>query len=216
MRLVLVGPPGCGKGTQAALLRDRLGLTMVGTGDMFREAIRQQTPVGKIAQPLLAQGLLAPDHMVNELVAELFRATRPEKFVMDGYPRTYAQAIAFDSLLAQQFLHLHAVIYLNISDDEVVRRISSRRCCEQKDCSTCFNLAFRPPKVDGVCDRCGGKLVLRDDDKEETIRRRLVEFHRNNDALIEHYRRAGILKDVPAYDPPETVYQNLRAQLPPE
>lgn len=216
MRLVLVGPPGCGKGTQAALLRDRLGLTLVGTGDMFRTAIKQQTPVGLIAKPLIDKGLLVGDSVVNDLVAELFRATRPEKFVMDGYPRTYAQAIAFDSLLAQQFLNLDAVIYLAISDDEVVRRISSRRCCEKKDCLTCFNLAFRPPKVEGVCDRCGGKLLLRDDDKEETIRRRLVEFHRNNDALVEHYRRAGILKDVPAYDPPETVYENLRAVLPGE
>lgn len=214
MRLVLVGPPGCGKGTQAALLRDRLGLTMVGTGDMFRAAIKQNTPIGQIAKPLLDKGLLAPDGMVNDLVAELFRAKRPEKFVMDGYPRTYAQAIAFDSLLAQQFLNLHAVVHLTISDDEVVRRIGSRRCCENKECSTCFNLAFRPPKVGGVCDKCGSKLTLRDDDKEETIRRRLVEFHKNNDALIEHYRRAGILKDVSAYDPPETVYENLRRALP--
>ncbi len=214
MRLVLVGPPGCGKGTQAALLRDRLGLTLVGTGDMFREAIRQRTPVGLLAQPLLAQGLLAPDSVVNDLVAELFRAKRPGEFVMDGYPRTYAQAIAFDSLLAQQYLNLDAVVHLTIADDEVVRRIGSRRCCGNKECGASYNLAFRPPKADGVCDRCGGKLILRDDDKEDTIRRRLVEFHRNNDALVEHYRRAGILKDVSAYEPPEAVYENLRRALP--
>jgi adenylate kinase len=216
MRLVLIGPPGSGKGTQAHRLCERLGLTYIGTGDMFREAIRQQTPVGKIAKPLIDQGLLVDDSVVNDLVAELFRAKRPERFVADGYPRTYAQAIAFDSLLAQQFLNLHAVINLTIADDEVVRRIGSRRCCENKGCAQCFNLAFNPPKKDGVCDRCGGKLLLRDDDKEETIRRRLVEFHRNTDALIEHYRRAGILKEVSALDPVETVYENVRHALPGE
>jgi adenylate kinase len=181
---------------------------------MFREAIKQNTPVGQIAKPLIDRGLLVPDTVVNDLVAELFRAKRPERFVMDGYPRTYAQAIAFDSLLAQQFLHLHAVIHLTISDDEVVRRISSRRCCENKGCAVCFNLAFRPPKKEGVCDKCGGKLMLRDDDKEETIRRRLVEFHRNNDALVEHYRRAGVLTEVSAVEPPDVVYEHIRRLLP--
>ncbi|MCU0706407.1 MAG: adenylate kinase [Fimbriiglobus sp.] len=214
MRLVLVGPPGCGKGTQAERLCDRLGLNYIGTGNMFREAIKQNTPVGQIAKPLIDRGLLVPDTVVNDLVAELFRAKRPERFVMDGYPRTYAQAIAFDSLLAQQFLHLHAVIHLTISDDEVVRRISSRRCCENKGCAVCFNLAFRPPKKEGVCDKCGGKLMLRDDDKEETIRRRLVEFHRNNDALVEHYRRAGVLTEVSAVEPPDVVYEHIRRLLP--
>lgn len=216
MRLVLVGPPGSGKGTQAHRLCERLGLTYIGTGDMFREAIRQQTPVGRDAKSYIDQGLLVPDGVVNDLVAELFRARRPERFVMDGYPRTYAQAIAFDSLLAQQFLHLDAVVNLTIADDEVVRRISSRRCCENKACGVCYNLAFGPPKKDGVCDRCGGKLTLRDDDKEETIRRRLVEFHKNTDALIEHYRRAGILKEVSAVPPPEAVYAEIRHALPGE
>jgi adenylate kinase len=214
MRLVLVGPPGSGKGTQAEKLCERLGLAYIGTGNMFREAIKLRTPVGQIAKPLIDQGLLVRDDVVNDLVAELFRAKRPEKFVMDGYPRTYAQAIAFDSLLAQQFLNLDAVINLTIADDEVVRRIGSRRVCTNKTCGASYNLAFRPPKTDGVCDRCGGRLVLRDDDKEETIRRRLVEFHKNTDALIEHYRRAGILKDVSALDPMEQVYQNVRRVLP--
>ena len=216
MRLVLVGPPGCGKGTQAEKLRERLGLTCIGTGNMFREAIELNTPVGRIAKPLIDQGLLVPDSVVNDLVAELFRAARPERFVMDGYPRTYAQAIAFDSLLAQQFLNLNAVINLTISDDEVVRRIGSRRCCGNKECGVCYNLAFRPPKVAGVCDRCHSPLTHRDDDKEETIRRRLVEFHKNTDALLEHYRRAGILREVPALGPVEAVYESVRQALPGE
>lgn len=214
MRLVLVGPPGCGKGTQAERLEQRLGLRVIGTGNILRDAIKQQTEVGKIAKPLLDQGRLVPDEVVNEVVRDLFKAERPERFVMDGYPRTYAQAISFDALLRQHYLNLHAVVNLTISDAEVERRITSRRCCENKACLTCFNLAFRPPKAAGVCDRCGSTLVQRDDDKPDTIRRRLVEFHANTDGLLAHYRRAGLLCDVPATDDVETIYKNILARLP--
>ncbi len=214
MRLVLIGAPGSGKGTQADKLVERLGLRYIGTGNILRDAIKQQTEVGKIAKPLIDEGRLVPDHVVNDLVAELFRVARPERFVMDGYPRTYAQAISFDALLRQQYLNLDAVVNLTIADDEVERRITSRRCCENKACLTCFNLAFRPPKVDGVCDRCGSPLVLRDDDKPETIRRRLVEFHANTAGLLTHYRNAGLLRDVPATDGMEAIYANILRQLP--
>ena len=215
MRLVLVGPPGSGKGTQAERLCDRLGLTYVGTGDILRDAIRRQTPIGQQVDPLMRQGLLVPDPVVNEVVAELFqRPDRPERFVMDGYPRTYAQAIAFDALLRQQFLGLDAVVNLTIPDDEVVKRISGRRCCSSPDCAVCFHLVARPPKKPDVCDRCGSKLLLRNDDKEETVRRRLAEFHRNTDALIAHYRLQGLVKDVAATDPVEVIYQNIVAKLP--
>jgi adenylate kinase len=214
MRLVLVGPPGSGKGTQAEKLCERLGLAYVGTGNILREAIKQNTPVGQMAKPLIDRGLLVPDTVVNDVVAELFRSRRPERFVMDGYPRTYAQAIAFDALLSQEFLKLDAVVNLTIADDEVVRRIGSRRCCTKKDCGVCFNLAFRPPKKSGVCDRCGSPLELRDDDKEETVRRRLVEFHKNTNALLAHYRRAGLLRDVSALEPVDVVYKNIELALP--
>jgi len=215
MRLVLVGAPGSGKGTQAERLVARQGLVCIGTGDILRDAIKRQTDVGKLAKPLIDVGRLVPDEVVNDLVAELFRANRPDRFVMDGYPRTYSQAVAFDALLKQQYLSLDAVVNLTISDDEVVRRIGSRRCCDNKACRTCFNLAFRPPKADGVCDKCGSKLVLRDDDKPETIRRRLVEFHENTEGLLAHYRRAGLLRDVPATDGMEAIYENILRQLPP-
>lgn len=214
MRLVLVGPPGSGKGTQAKRLVERLGLSYVGTGDMLREAVRRQTEVGRLVEPLMKQGLLVSDVIVNEAVAELFRGEhRPERFVMDGYPRTYAQAIAFDALLAQQMLALDAVIDLDIADEEVVRRISGRWCCPKTDCGLCFHLTAQPPKVAGRCDRCGSELVQRADDKEETVRRRLTEFHRNTDDLVDHYRRRGLLREVPATDPPETIYQNILKAL---
>jgi adenylate kinase len=215
MRLVLVGPPGSGKGTQAERLCDRLHLTYVGTGDILRDAIRRQTPIGRQVDPLMRQGLLVPDPVVNDVVAELFqRPDRPERFVLDGYPRTYAQAIAFDALMRQQFLALDAVVSLTIPDDEVVKRISGRRCCSNPECLTCFHLIADPPKKSDVCDRCGSKLLLRTDDKEETVRRRLVEFHRNTDALIDHYRAQGLVKDVPATDPVEVIYRNIVAKLP--
>ena len=215
MRLVLVGPPGSGKGTQAELLVSRLGLRYIGTGEILRDAIRLQTPTGKLVEPLMKAGLLVPDHIVNDVVAELFRRTdRPESFVMDGYPRTYAQAIAFDALLAQQYLRLDAVIDLSIADEEVVRRISGRRCCTNKTCGALYHTIVKPPKVPGVCDKCGSPLLIRDDDKEETIRQRLLEFHKNTDSLLMHYEGRGLRRAVSATDPPETIYANVLKQLP--
>ncbi|HJZ57557.1 MAG TPA: adenylate kinase [Gemmataceae bacterium] len=211
MRLVLVGPPGSGKGTQAEKLVRRLGLTPIGTGDILRRAIQEGTPLGREVEPLLKQGLLVPDTIVNDLVAELFRGPNPPtRFVTDGYPRTYAQAIAFDALLAQQFLRLDAAIDLAIPDEEVVRRISGRRCCSNvASCGVCYNVFSVPPKAPGVCDVCGSPLIQRDDDREETVRRRLLEFHKNTDALIEHYRTKGLLREIPATDLPETIYANI-------
>ena len=210
MRLVLVGPPGSGKGTQADLLVQRLGLRYIGTGDILREAIRGGTEMGRRVKPLMDQGLLVPDSEVNGVVAELFRGeNRPERFVTDGYPRTYSQAVAFDALLAQQVLALDAVINLTIPDEEVVRRISGRRCCSNRACAVCYNLYYRQSKAPLKCDKCGSPLILRDDDKEETVRRRLGEFHKNTDALIDHYRKRGLLREVAATDPVETIYTNI-------
>jgi adenylate kinase len=210
MRLVLVGPPGSGKGTQAKRLCERLGVTYIGTGDMLRDAITRGTEMGQRVKPLMDQGLLVPDPEVNDVVAELFRAPdRPNSFVMDGYPRTYSQAIAFDALLRQQFLALDAVINLSIADDEVVKRIGGRRCCPKPGCGQCFHVEANPPKADLKCDRCGTALILRDDDKEQTVRRRLREFHRNTDRLIAHYRQQNLVRDVAAKDPVESIYANI-------
>jgi adenylate kinase len=214
MRLVLVGPPGSGKGTQAELLVKQLKLTYVGTGEILRDAIRRGTDMGNQVKPLMDRGLLVPDPIVNDVVAELFRSpARPNCFVMDGYPRTYSQAIAFDALLRQQFLALDAVINLTIADDEVVKRISGRRCCSKPSCGVCFNVNYKLPKLPTKCDECGSPLVLRDDDKEETVRRRLGEFHKNTEQLLTHYRQLNLVKDVSATDPPDTVYANIMRAL---
>lgn len=214
MRLVLVGPPGSGKGTQAERLVRKLGLTYIGTGAMLRDAISHGTEMGRQIKPLMDQGLLVPDGIVNDVVAELFRApNRPESFVMDGYPRTYSQAIAFDALLIQQFMDLDAVVNLTIPDEEVVRRIGGRRCCSNPACGVCYNVFFRPPKVAGKCDKCGSELFLRDDDREETVRRRLREFHNNTELLINHYRNRNLLRDVSAVDPVDVIEANIMRAL---
>jgi adenylate kinase len=201
MRLVLVGPPGSGKGTQAERLVKEFGVMSIGTGAMLRDAISRGTELGRQIKPLMDQGLLVADSVVNDVVAELFRGpNRPERFVMDGYPRTYSQAVAFDALLSQQFLALDAVINLTIPDEEVVKRIGGRRCCPNPACGASYNVYFRPPKVAGKCDKCGSELIVRDDDKEETIRRRLREFHKNTDLLISHYRNRNLLRDISAMD----------------
>jgi len=210
MRLVLVGPPGSGKGTQAELLVQRLGLRYIGTGDILREAIRAGTEMGQRVKPLMDRGLLVPDSEVNAVVAELFSGeNRPERFVTDGYPRTYSQAVAFDALLAREELALSAVVNLTIPDEEVVRRISGRRCCASAECAVCYNVFYRQSKAAGVCDKCGSPLMLRDDDKEETVRRRLGEFHKTTNALIEYYRKRNLLREVAATDPVETIYANI-------
>ncbi len=215
MRLVLVGPPGSGTGTQAELLVKRLGLTYVGTGEILRDAIRRQTELGKQVEQTIKKGLLVPDPIVNDVVAELFRGPhRPERFVMDGYPRTLSQAVAFDALLRQQFLRLDAVVNLAISDDEVVRRISGRWCCTNPACAVCYHLTARPPAVAGKCDLCGSPLGQRDDDREETVRRRLAEFHKTTDALLDQYERLGLVKNVSALDSVETIYGNILKVLP--
>src|SRR5437773_10801787 len=162
MRLILVGPPGSGKGTQAKLLSSRLGLVHISTGDILREAVRQNTPLGQVALPYMRSGQLVPDDLVNEFVAEHFRKEdRPERFAMDGYPRTLAQAASFDQVLRQQFLDLSAVIVLRVNDEEIIRRLSGRWICSKADCQATYHVTANPPRVPGICDRCGSKLIQR-------------------------------------------------------
>src|SRR6266852_4530802 len=150
MRLILIGPPGSGKGTQAKLLGDRLGLVHIATGDILREAIRLGTAAGRKAEPFVNNGKLVPDDLVNELVADRFRRPdRPERFVLDGYPRTLAQAASFDQVLRQQFLDLTAVLVFRVRDEEIVRRLSGRWTCP--NCKATYHTVHKPPRTAGVC-----------------------------------------------------------------
>ena len=216
MRLILLGPPGCGKGTQAKLLCQRNGLEHIGTGDILREAIRQHTPAGCRAQPFVESGKLVPDDLVNDVIAERFNnGNPPERFVMDGYPRTIAQASFFDQLLREQGLDLDGVIFLEVPDEEVTRRLSGRRICPNATCAASYHITLKPPRQTDVCDLCGTRLVHRDDDKPETIAKRLQIYHAVYDELVEQYRRSGLLKDIPGVGAIETVYDRIVKALKP-
>jgi adenylate kinase len=210
MRLILIGPPGSGKGTQAQLLSQRLGLAHIGTGDMLREAIRLGTAAGKSAQPFVVSGQLVPDELVNQIIHDFFsRDNRPERFVMDGYPRTLPQAVSFDQVLRQQFLGLDAVVVLKVDDEDIVRRMSGRWICSNPTCGTPYHTVFNPPRQPGVCDRCGSRLKQREDDKEETVRKRLQIYHANHDALLDHYNKLGLLREIPGQGDIEAIYAKV-------
>ncbi len=217
MRLILLGPPGCGKGTQADLLSHRHHLEHVGTGDILRQAIRQGTGGGLRAKPYVDAGKLVPDDLVNDLVAERFaREDRPSRFVMDGYPRTVAQASAFDRVLRPRRLDLTAVLLLLVEDEEIVRRLAGRWSCPKPGCKRTYHTESKPPRVPGVCDADGTALIQREDDRVETVRARLVVYHKNTEELIPYYRDQGLLREVPGKGQIEDVYAHMIRVLDPQ
>lgn len=208
MRLILVGPPGSGKGTQAKLLSDRQGLTHIATGDILREAIRAGTPAGKRAEPFMVSGKFAPDELVNDLIAERFdRPDRPTKFVLDGYPRTGAQAAFLDQVLVKVKLPLSRVVVLVVEDAEIVKRISGRRICPR--CQTPYHVISKPPRQPGICDSCAEKLVQRSDDQEATVRHRLEEYHANLKELVAPFCSRGLVREVIGSGDIEAIYQGI-------
>lgn len=212
MRLILIGPPGGGKGTQAKLLRKKFNLCHIATGDLLREAVRLDTPAGRLARPLVAQGGLVPDDLVNEMIAERFRRDdRPDRFVMDGYPRTLAQVAAFEQVLRQQYLDLTAVVLISVDDEEIVQRLSGRRYCP--NCQATFHVRYKPPKVPDRCDECGAALAQREDDMEATVRKRLAVYHKNTADLLDHYRKQKLVREVDGRGNIETVFSRIEKVL---
>jgi adenylate kinase len=210
MRLILFGAPGSGKGTQALLLSQRCDLTHLSTGDILRDAVRRQTPAGKRAKGFVAEGKLVPDDVVNEMVADCFRTDPPpRRFVLDGYPRTVPQALFLDAVLQKQELDIQAVIRLDVPDDEIIRRLSGRRVCPNPECGAAYHLMSRPPKKPGICDRCGTKLIQREDDSEETVRKRLKLYHEYSGEMVKFYGDRGLLHAVVGTDEVETIHRNI-------
>jgi adenylate kinase len=195
MRLVFLGPPGAGKGTQALMVSERIGVPQISTGDILRDAVRRDTALGGKAKAYMDAGELVPDEVMLSLVDE--RLGQPDcakGFVLDGYPRTLAQATALDRVLAAGGKGLDAVIMLDVPDDEVVRRLTRRRVCPK--CRGLYNLDVGPPKVEGVCDRCKVPLITRSDDSASTIRTRLQVYRSETLPLVDYYRGKGILQSL--------------------
>jgi len=212
MVVVLLGPPGAGKGTQAARLAERLGLAHVASGDLFREAVAAQTPLGKKAQGYMERGELVPDEIVVAMLLE--RLARPDcrpGAVLDGFPRTVAQAEALEKALADQGKQVDAVLLLQVPDEVVLERLTGRRIC--RDCQAPYHMTFHPPAQEGICDRCGGPLYQRDDDREETVRHRLQVYREQTTPLIAYYRRKGHLREVDGVGEVEEIGERLLRAL---
>jgi adenylate kinase len=197
VRLVLLGPPGAGKGTQAIHIAAAFDVPRIATGDIFRENVKQGTPLGREAHAYMERGDLVPDDVVIRMVRDrLQRDDVAPGFLLDGFPRTVPQAVALEDFLADVNRPLDVVLRFQIPEDDVVRRIVHRRVCPA--CGAVFHLEFAPPKVDGVCDACGGELVHRKDDTEEVVRHRLEEYHRKTEPLEFFYWERGLLRDIEA------------------
>jgi len=190
--LIFLGPPGAGKGTQARELAREWGVPQVATGEMLREAVAAGTPLGREAKRIMESGGLVPDDVMIGLIAERLR--QPDAaggFILDGFPRTIAQAEALERLLKDLGHSLDAVLYFEVAEPELVRRLTGRRLCRQ--CQTAFHLVSAPPRRPGVCDRCGGELYQREDDGEATVRHRLQVYARQTSPLLDYYRQRGQL-----------------------
>lgn len=211
--LVLVGPPGVGKGTQASLLNQRLGLVHLASGDIFRQEISSGSDLGRLAKEYIDQGKLVPDDVTIGMMEARFTTDRVKAagFVLDGFPRTVAQAEALDAKLAELGLELAAVVSLEVPDEELVKRLGGRRVCEH--CGEVFHVIYRPPKIQAFCDVCGNDLVVRSDDKEETIRKRLEVFHVRTEPVLAYYDGTRRLRRITADGSIEDVYSAITERL---
>jgi len=210
--MILVGPPGAGKGTQAARLVEKLAIPHISSGDMLRAAVKEGTELGTKAKEYMDRGELVPDQLITDVVLEkLDGSEAADGFILDGFPRTLPQADALEKGLAGRHRRLTAALLLDAGDDEVIRRLSGRRICSKS--GHLYHVEFDPPKREGVCDQDGSKLIQRDDDKPDTIQRRLDVYHGETKPLIQHYEEQGILRRFDAARPPGEVHDHIRATL---
>jgi len=207
MRVVLFGPPGSGKGTQASLLKEKYGLVHIATGDILREAVSNKTEVGLKAKSYMDRGELVPDDVVIEIVKDKLQSIGEAGFILDGFPRTIAQAEALDRVLVELGKPLDAVLNLQVDEEELVRRLSGRRVCPS--CGEPYHVDSKPPKVDEVCDKCGAALLHREDDKPEAIRNRLRVYREQTEPVLGYYASKSILKNIDAVGDIEQVASRI-------
>ncbi len=212
MKLILLGPPGAGKGTQAKMLTEKFAIPQISTGDILRAAVKDGTPMGLKAKEYMDSGGLVPDEVVVGIVRDrLQEADCNNGFILDGFPRTVAQADALQSSLQEMGKELDKVISLEVDAEALVERLTGRRTC--KDCGRGYHVTFDPSQVEGKCDTCGGDLFQRDDDQEETIRKRLQVYAEQTSPLISYYRDAGLLMELDGMQPIPQVQEKMLSLL---
>jgi adenylate kinase len=210
--IILLGATGAGKGTQAVMLAEKKGLVQVASGDLFRKALQQETELGKEAKVYMEKGQLVPDEITIQMVLErLAKADCKNGAILDGFPRNLEQAKALDKALANQAGAIDKVVNIKVTEAEVLKRLSGRWIC--RNCQTPYHEVDNPPKVKGICDRCGGQLYQRDDDKPETIKKRLTVYETETSPLIDYYEKSGKLVEVVSEGGPEAVQQKILAAL---
>jgi len=204
--LVFLGPPGAGKGTQAKLLSQRMGFLHLSTGDLLREAVKNQTPLGKKAKEYMDRGELVPD----ELIVQLIEETMPKdgNVILDGFPRTVNQALALEEMLKGKGEKISKVLFFDVPDEVIIDRLSGRRVCSK--CGAVYHVKYNPPKVEGACDLCGGSLVQRDDDREEVVKKRLEVYRKQTQPLIEFYQDRGIIYRLDAEKGVEELFEEVK------
>ena len=208
MNVILLGPPGSGKGTQAQKIGEQYHIPQISTGDILRAAVKEQTPLGVEAQGYMDQGQLVPDEVVVGIVRErLIASDCNGGFILDGFPRTLPQAEALDVTLQEMKREIDHVISVDVNNEELLKRLTGRRTC--RTCGTMYHLMFNPPKKDGICDQCGGELYQRDDDQEATIRARLQVYEEQTAPLIAYYREKGLLRAIDGMGAIEKIFGEI-------
>ncbi len=208
MKIIMLGAPGAGKGTQAKKLAQKYGIPHISTGDIFRANIKNGTELGKKAKTYMDQGLLVPDELTCDLVVDRIQQEDCKKgYILDGFPRTIPQARALDEALEKLGEKLDYAVNVEVQDENIVSRMGGRRACV--GCGATYHLLYAPTKKEGICDVCGGELILRDDDKPETVQKRLGVYHEQTQPLIEYYMKKGILKEVDGTKDMEDVFQAI-------
>lgn len=210
MKLVFLGPPGAGKGTQAARLAEEYGLEHASTGDIFRAAVAEESELGQTVQSYLDGGELVPDELTSRVVEEMV-LERCEDFILDGFPRTLKQAQLLDEMLDRRDEQLDGVLYFALSAEEAMERLTGRLTCSE--CGKNYHRKFMPPEEDGVCDECGGQLKVRSDSSEDVVRRRLEEYEEKTQPLVPYYRERGLLETVDASHAPDTVTEHTKKTI---
>ena len=211
MKIIFIGPPGSGKGTQAKRLASRLEIPHISTGDMLREAVADGTQLGQQAAPIMAAGALVPDDLMVGIINDrLGKPDASKGFILDGFPRTLVQAEKLDNIVGNGSERLR-VLQLLVPDDAIVRRITLRRTCAQ--CGAIYHLENKPPASDSVCDRCGAEVIARPDDTEEAVRKRLESFHRQTVPVAAYYKSKSILREVDGVGPVDEVFERIEKSL---